>query len=79
MATEVLLYHCHTQDWAGRSLPSSFPTGKETQQPSSRSQFLGQPKAGPKGCREGTGEVGGSVARPPRYRVQPLIAIGSGP
>lgn len=34
MATEEPLYGCHTQDWAGGSLSSSFPTGKRLSSPS---------------------------------------------
>lgn len=66
-ATEVPLYRHCSQDWAGRSLLSSFPTEQNlSNQPSGASPWEVQ------SWDQGSGERiggGGQPARPPRHRL----------
>lgn len=78
IATEVPLYHCHTQDWAGRSLPSSFPIGKSLSNPPPGASPWETPKLGPRALERARRGWGFSQPGPPQYRSQPPTAIESG-
>lgn len=79
MATEVPLCHCHTQDWLAGPCLHHSQLEKSLSSPPVGARSWDNPKLGPRAVERGQEKLGVQLARPPRYRVQPLIAIGSGP